>query len=91
MKLEDKFYFVGNYRKKACSSYFSFQCLFTYYFLMPEMIAQDRNLPFPPKILVKSFIFHKPFISYFFLIYTHAPGFFSERANITESKNKIKV
>lgn len=58
---------------------------------MPAMIAQDRNSPFPSKILVKSFSFHKPFISCFFLIYTHASGFFLKELILLKVKINMCV
>lgn len=61
-----KFYFVGNYRKKHVLHTFFFEFISLSFFLMPEMIAQDRNYLFPLKILVKSFSFPKP---HYFMVY----------------------
>lgn len=42
MKLEDTFSFAGNYEQHFLHT-FSFNLHLFYYFLRPEMIAQERN------------------------------------------------
>ena len=91
MKLMDIFYF-----EEAKNGFFIlFLSIYIYYFLMPEMIAQEKN-SFLPLLgvlqRVSVFINHCLFIPSLILIYTDGAEIFPKEFNIiTESKNEMSV
>lgn len=92
MGLENRFYFVGYWKKKACSSYFSFQFMFILLFSDSRNDCQDQNYLFPLKILIKSFSFYKPlYVTVYPDLHT-CSRIFSEGVQVTESfKNEMGV
>lgn len=68
-----------------------FLSIYISYFLMPEVITQDRNCLFPLSFLIKSFSFHKPLYFTVYIDLCTWSEIFSEGIKITESRNEICV